>query len=327
MCNSSFEPSISMPSSPRSRLAAPSAASRARPVSVPLAPVARDRTTSAVLSSAGLPPRRSFVASVANRTSTSPVARTASSRIVSISSCDDMTGHAGLTSGPGPSKPFDSMMPNCSPVAVRRKRIGLFHPGGVSMLRSRLYTAGPHPRAISIVRVLKFRVLGCHDVVSCFSISTDRTPHRASSSAAPRPTGPAPTMITRPKVSSVIALRSRSEVVVARGSGASRHSADAARSSVRASHPVELRHVVVEDELAFRLRHLAGVTGEQLARPRPRGVAVREVVGPHEPVRVEQAGHVEGGPVVLEGEVDVLTEILAGQAGKLQRAHVAVAIV
>ena len=53
-------------------------------------------------------------------------------------SCDDMTGHAGLTSGPGPSKPFVSMTPNCSPVAVRKNRIGLFHPGGVSMLRSRL---------------------------------------------------------------------------------------------------------------------------------------------------------------------------------------------
>ena len=50
------------------------------------------------------PARRSFVASVANRTSTIPVARTASSRIASMSSWDDMTGHAGLTSGPGPSK-------------------------------------------------------------------------------------------------------------------------------------------------------------------------------------------------------------------------------
>src|SRR5262249_58550372 len=33
---------------------------------------------------------------------------------------------------------------------------------------------------------------------------TDRPPHRASSSAAPRPTGPPPTMITRPALSSVI---------------------------------------------------------------------------------------------------------------------------
>jgi hypothetical protein len=67
-----------------------------------------------------------------------PVARTASSRISSMSSCDDMTGIAGLTSGPGPSNPFDSITPNCSPIAERRKRIGLFQPGGVSMLRRRL---------------------------------------------------------------------------------------------------------------------------------------------------------------------------------------------
>jgi len=55
-----------------------------------------------------------------------------------MSSWDDMTGHAGLTAGPGPSKPFDSITPNCSPTADRRKRIGLFQAGGVSMLRSRL---------------------------------------------------------------------------------------------------------------------------------------------------------------------------------------------
>src|SRR5262245_12490526 len=48
-----------------------------------------------------------------------------------------------------------------------------------------------------MVRVLKLRVLGWNDVSSCFSISTLRTPKRASSSAAPRPMGPAPKTRTR----------------------------------------------------------------------------------------------------------------------------------
>src|SRR5262250_2630181 len=108
-----------------------------------------------------------------------------------------MTGSQGLTVGPGPSKPFDSFLQNSRPVALSRKRIGLLQPGGVSMLRSRLYTAGPQPRAISMVRVLKLRVLGCQEVLSCFSIRMLGTPKRASSSAAPRPTGPAPRMMTR----------------------------------------------------------------------------------------------------------------------------------
>ena len=60
-------------------------------------------------------------------------------------------------------------------------------------------------------RLLKFRVFACHDVVSCFSISTDRTPHRASSSAAPRPTGPAPTTITRPASARLPSSGSRSD--------------------------------------------------------------------------------------------------------------------
>src|SRR5262249_12643119 len=77
--------------------------------------------------------------------------------------------------------------------------------------------------------------------------------------------------------------RSRSEDELRRGPRIAWSPALDARSRpllVRAPHPVEVRHVVVEDELALGLRHRARVTGEQLARPRPRGVAVREVVGP-----------------------------------------------
>jgi hypothetical protein len=55
-----------------------------------------------------------------------------------MSSCDDITGSHGLTVAPGPSKPFDSIVPNSWPMALERNRIGLFHPGGVSMLRRRL---------------------------------------------------------------------------------------------------------------------------------------------------------------------------------------------
>ena len=128
--------------------------------------------------------------------STRPLARAASSMISSISSWEVMIGSAGLIAGPGPSKPFESIRPYSVPVTVSVKRIGLFHPGGVSMLRNRMYVPCPQPRAISIVRVLKLRVLGCHDVVVCFSNTTERTPWRASSSAAPRPTGPAPTINT-----------------------------------------------------------------------------------------------------------------------------------
>ena len=59
-----------------------------------------------------------------------------------------------------------SIGPSSSPTAVRRKRIGLFQPSGVSMPRRRSYTCGPSRGQISIVRVLMLRVFGCQEVFS-----------------------------------------------------------------------------------------------------------------------------------------------------------------
>src|SRR5262245_3798091 len=78
-----------------------------------------------------------------------------------------------------------------------------------------------------------------------------------------------------------------------------------------ACEPVELGHVVVQDPAALLLRELLRLLADHLPRVRPGRVAVGEVAGPHQPARIAQVGGLEGHPVVLEGDVDVLGEVLA----------------
>src|SRR5438128_3779407 len=77
--------------------------------------------------------------------------------------------------------------------------------------------------------------------------------------------------------------------------------------------PVELGDVVAEDRPPLRVREVARVLGEHLLRPGPRGVAVREVVGPHEPPPVHHVDALERDPVVLERRVDARGEIFRRQ--------------
>ncbi len=78
-------------------------------------------------------------------------------------------------------------------------------------------------------------------------------------------------------------------------------------------------------ELGAEMRRLLG---DHVLAARPGGITVREVARPHELVRIELLGELEGRPVVLEGERDVLAEILRRQALQLLALHpVAVAFV
>ena len=71
-----------------------------------------------------------------------------------------------------------------------------------------------------------------------------------------------------------------------------------------------------------------GLLGDHVLAARPGRITVREVAGPHELVRIELVGELEGRPVVLEGERDVLAEILRRQALQLLALHpVAMALV
>ena len=59
-------------------------------------------------------------------------------------------------------------------------------------------------------------------------------------------------------------------------------------------------------------RQVHGVLGQDFLRPRPGGVRVRVVVGPQQVVHVQQVLDLEGAPVVLEGDPDVVADVLAG---------------
>src|SRR5438477_1527743 len=98
-----------------------------------------------------------------------------------------------------------------------------------------------------------------------------------------------------------------------RGSGTARTPNSILGGYRREVDPVELGDVLAEDRAPLLRGERAGVLGQQLLRPRPGRVAVREVVGPHEPPPVHHADAAEGDPVVLEGGVDALREVLRGQ--------------
>src|SRR6266511_5601439 len=80
---------------------------------------------------------------------------------------------------------------------------------------------------------------------------------------------------------------------------------------------VERGGILGEDRPALLVRQGAGVVLEHLLRPRPRGITVREVVRPHEPVPVQQVCGLERDPVVLERHVNVLGEVLGRQPRQL----------
>src|SRR5262245_38574476 len=92
-------------------------------------------------------------------------------------------------------------------------------------------------------------------------------------------------------------------------------SGSAARPSLCRAEPVELGGVVVEHEVALLRGQVRGLLGQHGLRVRPRRVAVRKVVRPHEPADVAEILHLEGYPVVLERRVDVLAEVLARHPG------------
>src|SRR5262245_45279173 len=79
---------------------------------------------------------------------------------------------------------------------------------------------------------------------------------------------------------------------------------------IRRSQSIGPRDVVVQDEVPCRLRQRGRVLAQHVLRPGPGGVAVREIVRPHQAFRVLQIDRLERGPVVLEGHVDVLAEDL-----------------
>src|SRR5882724_1257984 len=97
-----------------------------------------------------------------------------------------------------------------------------------------------------------------------------------------------------------------------RGSGTAR-TPNSILAERREVDPVELGDVLAEDRAPLLRGERAGVLGQQLLRPRPGRVAVREVVRPHEPPPVHHADAAEGDPVVLEGRIDALGEVLRGQ--------------
>src|SRR5207244_7217793 len=113
--------------------------------------------------------------------------------------------------------------------------------------------------------------------------------------------------VSKPRSSSRRAVRADR-----RGSGTARtpNSISAERREV---DPVELGDVLAEDRAPLLRGERARVLGEQLLRPGPGRVAVGEVVRPHEPPPVHHADAAEGDPVVLEGRVDALGEVLRGQ--------------
>src|SRR5947208_6784136 len=98
-----------------------------------------------------------------------------------------------------------------------------------------------------------------------------------------------------------------------RGSGTARTPNSILGGYRREVDPVELGDVLAEDRAPLLRGERAGVLGQQLLRPRPGRVAVREVVRPHEPPPVHHADAAEGDPVVLEGCIDALGEVLRGQ--------------
>ena len=75
---------------------------------------------------------------------------------------------------------------------------------------------------------------------------------------------------------------------------------------------IKFRDVVVENLILFQRAQILGVFRQNVLRPRPRRVAMREVVGPHQALDVAQVLHLERDLVVLERGVDVLAEVLAG---------------
>ena len=73
---------------------------------------------------------------------------------------------------------------------------------------------------------------------------------------------------------------------------------------------IQLRDVVVQDVILVRLAEARGMLLEDLLRPRPGRITMREVIGPHEAPHVAHVLHFEGDPVVLKCGVHVFAEIL-----------------
>src|SRR5690606_8006715 len=138
----------------------------------------------------------------------------------------------------------------------------------------------------------------------------------ASISRAPRPST-APTATTRSPSMATSAVRagapvpSRTVPPLMTSSWAGTSGGGGQHRRVDA---VQLGDVVAEYGPGLLVGHAGGVLVEQLLGPRPRRVAVGEVVGPHQPLPVHRVGEAEGGPVILERDVDVVGEVLARQA-------------
>src|SRR5208283_6105692 len=77
------------------------------------------------------------------------------------------------------------------------------------------------------------------------------------------------------------------------------------------SDAVELRDVVVQEPILLLLSESGGMLLQQLLRIWPGRVPMREVIGPHQALRIAHVLHLEGDPVVLESRVDLLAKILA----------------
>src|SRR5262245_12576261 len=77
---------------------------------------------------------------------------------------------------------------------------------------------------------------------------------------------------------------------------------------------VEVGDVFAQDGAALLGAQARAVLLQQVLRPRPRRVAVREVVGPHQAAPVHHLHAAEGHPVVLERGVDALGEPLRRQS-------------
>src|SRR3984893_9696347 len=91
---------------------------------------------------------------------------------------------------------------------------------------------------------------------------------------------------------------------------------------------IKLGDVIVEDLVLLLFAQVGRMLLEQFLRPGPRRIAMREIVGPHQAAEVAHVLHLEGHPVVLEGQVDIFAEILTGQLRDRPRGEpVAMAVV
>ena len=91
------------------------------------------------------------------------------------------------------------------------------------------------------------------------------------------------------------------------------------KSKLLDAQMIQIRDVVVQDEILLVLSHPGGLLFQDVLRPRPGRIAMREIIRPHQALDIAQVLHFECYVVVLEGSIYVLAEILTWHLGKRAR--------